>query len=156
MTVIKHEFNQAQLDARIERSIDIYKNMQARHDTRGAIILVSASTYVELLETFAEYRLKGFTFHPTMPQHFSPTYSYVYMLKPEREQQKEIEQIKVSVESEYRESLEVLKQQHIEAVAQQTVAMKRKQREEELAAQELAELEAARAEAAALFADEVA
>ncbi|MCY1314519.1 hypothetical protein D9M68_954170 [compost metagenome] len=75
------------------------------------------------------------------------------MVKPEKVQKVELKQIFDRIEREYLAELETLKQEHIERIAQQTMAMKQKARLEEQARLEAEELAQARAEAAALFAD---
>jgi len=139
-------FNQADLDARIEKAVGQYIGSHAAcHHVDKPILIRYTEKVIELAS-------QGYTLHSSLPCHAAPGNYSGYMLKPESLQVQEIEKLKAEVEEKYRNEIAEANARNEELLAQQLYeAEKRKQEEAERKKDEKLR-EQARKEAADYFA----
>jgi len=139
-------FNQADLDARIEKAVGQYIGSHAAsQQVDEPILLRYTEKVIELIS-------QGYTFNTKLPCR-SGNHSYsAYFNKPEELQQQEIEALKLEVEEKYRNEIAEANARNEELLAHQLYeAEKRKQEEAERKKDEKLR-EQARKEAADYFA----
>lgn len=135
-------FNQADLDARIEKAVGQYIGSHA------ACQYVNEPILIRYTEKVIELISQGYTFNTKLPCRSGPNGNAAYFNKPEQLQEEEIEALKLEVEEKYKAEIEAFNAEQESILAEQLyqaqVAKERKAAEEkEQKAREAAKKEAA-------------
>ncbi|MAF88044.1 MAG: hypothetical protein CMK96_12235 [Pseudomonas sp.] len=139
-------FNQADLDARIEKAVGQYIGSHAAcHHVDEPILIRYTEKVIELAS-------QGYTLHPSLPCHAAPGNYSGYMLKPESLQVQEIEKLKAEVEAKYEAEVQAFNAEQESILAEQLYQAQKKKEEEAEKKKEEKLREQARKEAADYFA----
>ncbi len=136
------QFEQSELDARIEKAIERYKGSHAAcHHVDEPILIRYTEKVIELIS-------QGYTFNTKLPCRSGPNVYAGYFNKPANLQEEEIEALKLEVEEKYKAEIEAFNAEQESILAEQLyqaqVAKERKAAEEkEHKAREQARKEAA-------------
>lgn len=140
------QFEQSELDARIEKAIERYKGSHA------ACQAVDEPILIRYTEKVIELVAAGYSLNEKLPCR-SGNHSYsAYFNKPEQLQEEEIEKLKAEVEEKYRNEIAEANARNEELLAQQLYEAEKRKLEEAERKKDEKLREQARKEAADYFA----
>ena len=146
---VRHVFDQAELDRRIENEIAFYATRTTDHKAPGALVKISHSNVTWFLAEVAEKVLAGYTHRIESPVLTTyPEYSAFYT-KPLAMQEEDKKLIADKVEQAYRAELQAAYEHHLEAIIAETLAREEKAEQKKIEVAKAKRLAAARAEAIA-------
>ncbi|MEW9046701.1 MAG: hypothetical protein AB2387_06440 [Stutzerimonas stutzeri] len=140
------QFEQSELDARIEKAIERYKGSHA------ACQHVDEPILIRYTEKVIELISQGYTFNTKLPCRSGPNVYAGYFNKPANLREEEIEALKLEVEEKYRNEIAEANARNEELLAQQLYEAEKRKLEEAERKKDEKLREQARKEAADYFA----
>lgn len=115
--VIKHKFDQSELDTIIQQKTWIYKNsVQGVGADKGVMISVVDDHGWGFLKQLECYFKQGYTLAEKPLPEIQPMFQRAYLTKPEKMQVADCKMLKIEAEEEYKNTLQARYEQHLAAI----------------------------------------
>lgn len=115
--VIKHKFNQAELDSIFNLKVQRYKtSVESVGAEKAAMVSVFDDYGLGFLRQLESYFAQGYRLADNPLPEVQPRFQRAYLVKPEAMQKADIKQLKVVAEQEYAALLQARYEQHVQAI----------------------------------------